>query len=66
MLKASGENNCIIKKTAGPAATKEVVSELSLPDYLPDVSRLLRTSAVIGAENSYIPCSGIWLLKSTE
>lgn len=54
MLKASGENNCIIKKTAVPAATKEVVSELSLPDYLPDVSRLLRTSAVIGAENSYI------------
>lgn len=54
MLKISGEDNCIIKKTAVLPVTKEVVCELSLPDYLPDVSRLLRTSADIGAENSYV------------
>lgn len=44
----------VVKKTAIPSVIKEVISELSLPDYLPDVSRLLRTSADIGAENGYV------------
>ena len=43
----------IIKKASAVPATKEVLSELVLPDYLPDVSRLLRTEATLGAINSY-------------
>lgn len=54
MFSQSNDNNCIIKKTSLPCVSREVVSELSLPDYLPDVSRLLRTCASVGAENSYI------------
>ena len=47
-------DGAVVKKTAIPSVIKEVISELSLPDYLPDVSRLLRTSADIGAENGYV------------
>ncbi len=54
MFSTSGENNCIIKKTTLPSVQKEVVSEISLPDYLPDVSRLLRTNATVGNENNYV------------
>lgn len=54
MFSQSNDNNCIIKKTAHPCVTREIVSELSLPDYLPDVSRLLRTCAAVGEEGSYI------------
>lgn len=53
MFENSGEGKAV-KKTAIPSVVKEVISELSLPDYLPDVSRLLRTSADIGAENGYV------------
>ncbi|MBO4353675.1 MAG: DUF3794 domain-containing protein [Clostridia bacterium] len=54
MFSINGTNNCITKKTALPCAQKEVVSEISLPDYLPDVSRLLRTSATVGNVNDYV------------
>ncbi len=54
MFENSVEGTCVVKKTAIPSVIKEVVSELILPDYLPDVSRLLRTSADVGAENGYV------------
>lgn len=54
MFENCGEGTCVVKKTTIPSVIKEVVCELSLPDYLPDVSRLLRTEAVVGAENGYV------------
>lgn len=53
MTENSG-NDRIIKKTSVPCVQKEVVSELSLPDYLPDISRLLRTGADVGSKNGYV------------
>lgn len=54
MFSENSENNCVIKKISLPTQTRELVSDLSLPDYLPDVSRLLRTSASIGGESSFV------------
>ena len=54
MFSENSEKNCVIKKISLPPQTRELVSELSLPDYLPDVSRLLRTSASIGGESCFV------------
>ncbi|MBO4428685.1 MAG: DUF3794 domain-containing protein [Clostridia bacterium] len=53
-MQNNGENSRITKMTTVSGGTKEIVSELSLPDYLPDVSRLLRTHAAIGGKSSYL------------
>ena len=54
MKESNISNESIMKKVTVPALTKEVTSELILPDYLPDVSRLLGTEASLGAQNSYV------------
>lgn len=53
MISQNDISTCVTKRTDVNGTPKEVVSELSLPDYLPDVSRLLKTEARIASQSSY-------------
>lgn len=51
---SDGAKNCVVTKTFEDSVIKEVTAEYNLPDYLPDVSRLLRTDARICRAGKYI------------
>ena len=40
-----GAKNCVVIKTFENTVIKEVNADCTLPDYLPDVSRILRADA---------------------
>lgn len=49
-----GAKNCVVTKTFEDFSTKEVAAEYNLPDYLPDISRILYTGAHICRAGKYI------------
>lgn len=51
---SDGAKNCVVTKTFEDSVIKEVNAEYNLPDYLPDVSRLLRTDVRICRAGKYI------------
>lgn len=53
MLIQGEKNNCIMTKPIKKTDTKEVGAEYALPDYLPDITRLLRVSARIESPQKY-------------
>lgn len=54
-----GAKNCVVIKTFEDTAIKEVSAEYNLPDYLPDVSRILRTDARVCRAGKYINGSSL-------
>ena len=44
----------VLVKTYEGSAKEEVNAEYNLPDYLPDVNRLLKVSAVVTDHGSYL------------
>lgn len=56
MFTQDEKTNCIMTKPIKRTETKEIGAEYALPDYLPDVTRLLRTHARVENPEKY--CSG--------
>ena len=54
-----GAKNCVVIKTFEDTAVKEVGAEYNLPDYLPDVSRVLRADAKVCRAGKYINGSSL-------
>ena len=57
MFMQNSENDMghsVLSKTFEGATTKEVSTEYNLPDYLPDINRLLKESAKIGESSKYL------------
>lgn len=57
MFMQNSENDMghsVLIKTFEGAGTKEVSTEYNLPDYLPDINRLLKVSAKIGESSKYL------------
>ncbi len=53
MLTQGEKTNCIMTKPIKKTDTKEVGAEYALPDYLPDITRLLRVSARVESPEKY-------------
>ena len=49
-----GAKNCVVIKTFENTVIKEVNADCTLPDYLPDVSRILRADARVCRAGKYI------------
>ena len=56
---SDGAKDCVVTRTFGERQTKEVVCDYNLPDYLPDVSRILRTDARVCRAGKYINGSAL-------
>ncbi len=56
MFTQDEKTNCIMTKPIRKTDVKEISAEYTLPDYLPDITRLLRTGARIENPEKY--CSG--------
>ena len=54
-----GAKNCVVIKTFEDTVIKEVSAEYNLPDYLPDVSRILRADAGVCRAGKYINGSSL-------
>ncbi|MGN1096136.1 MAG: hypothetical protein ACI4QR_07075, partial [Eubacteriales bacterium] len=54
MFTQDEKTNCLLTKAAEKKDTKEITTEYTLPDYLPDVNRLLRVVARIEEPGKYI------------
>ncbi len=54
-----GAKNCVVIKTFEDTVIKEVNADYTLPDYLPDVSRILRTDARVCRAGKYINGSSL-------
>ena len=53
MFTQDEKTNCIMTRPIIKTDVKEVSAEYTLPDYLPDVNRLLRTSARVEKNEKY-------------
>lgn len=56
---SDGAKNCVVTKTFEDHAIKEVSAEYNLPDYLPDINRILRTDVRICRAGKYINGSSL-------
>lgn len=54
-----GAKNCVVIKTFENTVIKEVNADCTLPDYLPDVSRILRADARVCRAGKYINGSSL-------
>ena len=51
---SDGTKNCVVTRIFEETTTKEVTAEYNLPDYLPDVTRILCTDAKLCRAGKYI------------
>lgn len=56
---SDGAKNCVVTKTFEDHSVKEVNAEYNLPDYLPDINRILRTDVRICRAGKYINGSSL-------
>ena len=54
MFNQDEKKSCLLQKLCDKKDTKEISTEYTLPDYLPDITKLLRVSARVETPSKYI------------